>query len=142
MTEEQKQALINRCRNRIAFYKAAGNTGTFDADTLQLTEIALAALTAQPDDWKQRAEAAEALNNHLELAVRKAEGVSESLRRRAEDAENKLLFTRPAPAADLAALVPPMKDDSIPGKNDSYIDMCDGWNACRAAILRKIEEAK
>lgn len=48
MTEEQKQALINRCKNRIAFYKAAGNTGTFDADTLQLTEIALAALTAQP----------------------------------------------------------------------------------------------
>lgn len=49
---------------------------------------------------------------------------------------------RHAPAADLAALVPPMKDDSIPGKNDSYIDMCDGWNACRAAMLRKIEEAK
>lgn len=48
MTEEQKQALINRCKNRIAFYKAAGNTGTFDADTLQLTEIALAALTAPP----------------------------------------------------------------------------------------------
>lgn len=48
MTEEQKKALINRCKNRIAFYKAAGNTGTFDADTLQLTEIALAALTAPP----------------------------------------------------------------------------------------------
>lgn len=48
MTEEQKNALINRCKNRIAFYKAAGNTGTFDADTLQLTEIALAALTAPP----------------------------------------------------------------------------------------------
>ena len=91
---------------------------------------------------KQRAEAAEALNNHLELAVRKAEGVSEKLRNRAEYAENKLLFTRPAPAVSLADLVPPMKDDSIPGKNDSYIDMCDGWNACRAAILRNIEEAK
>lgn len=48
MTEEQKKALINRCKNRITFYKAAGNTGTFDADSLQLTEIALAALTAQP----------------------------------------------------------------------------------------------
>lgn len=57
------------------------------------------------DNWKQRAEAAESLNTHLELAVRKAEGVSESLRRRAEDAENKLLFTRPAPAVRLAELV-------------------------------------
>lgn len=52
------------------------------------------------------------------------------------------LFTRPAPAADLVELVPPMKDDSIPGKNDSYIDMCDGWNSCRTTILRKIEELK
>ncbi|WP_130834299.1 hypothetical protein [[Erwinia] mediterraneensis] len=46
-----------------------------------------------------RLEAAEELNNHLELAVRKAEGVSAALRKRAEDAENKLLFTRAAPPA-------------------------------------------
>ncbi len=55
---------------------------------------------------------------------------------------NCLNATRPAPAAGLDKLVPSMKDDSIPGKNDSYIDMCDGWNSCRAEMLRKIEEAK
>lgn len=50
MNEEEKQALIKRCKNRIAFYKAAGNTGTFDADTLRLTEIALNALTSPAAD--------------------------------------------------------------------------------------------
>lgn len=32
--------------------------------------------------------------------------------------------------------VPDVMDDSIPGKNDSYIDKCQGWNACRAEVLR------
>ena len=50
------------------------------------------------DNWKQRAEAAEALNKHLELAVRKAEGVSETLRRRAEAAESALT-EKPQPVA-------------------------------------------
>lgn len=46
------------------------------------------------------------------------------------------LFTRPAPAADLAALVPPEAD----GSNLPFA--ANGWNACRAEMLRKIEEAK
>lgn len=32
--------------------------------------------------------------------------------------------------------VPDVMDDSIPGKNDSYIDKCQGWNSCRAEVLR------
>lgn len=151
---------------------------------------------------EQRAEAAEALNNHLELAVRKAEGVSEALRRKAEAAEAKLsalqdgfaeairhkdrladelnelakqepiyqliddgnwydaekyiydecvrngdkgriVFTHPAPAADLAELVPV----AIPKNVFNVIyDECGGfvettanaqhiWEYCRAAIL-------
>lgn len=104
-----------------------------------LAAVALAALTA-PDDWQQRAEAAEALNNHLDLAVRKAEGVSESLRRRAEEAENKLLFTRPAPAADLSELVPDkMTADGFVSMHDCGV--VEGWNDCCDAILRNIEEA-
>lgn len=45
-----------------------------------------------------------------------------------EDAEELAEYVnsmRPAPAAVPVDLVPPMKDDSIPGKNDSYIDICD-----------------
>lgn len=164
-------------------------------------------------ELEQRAEAAEALNKHMELAVRKAEGVSEALRRKSEAAEAKLaenekssgfwgraaasetirankagaklaelakqepvkwpaipftfdqlkgmhgkdfargfnagwlrkcasvemmgdLYTRPAPAADLADLVPPEADGS------NLPLAAYGWNACRAAILRKIEDKK
>lgn len=55
--------------------------------------------------------------------------------------ENQL---RPAPAADLAELVP---DELTPKQaSRSYggevVGYRDGWNACRAAILRKIGEAK
>lgn len=157
-------------------------------------------------ELEQRAEAAEALNKHMELAVRKAEGVSEALRRKSEAAEAKLaenekssgfwgraaasetirankaeaklaelerqepvaftspfywkelngsgrvncwlrndrrdpdfkveLFTRPAPAINLAELVPPEADGS------NLPLAAYGWNACRAEILRKIEDKK
>ena len=43
---------------------------------------------------------------------------------------------RPAPAINLAELVPPEAD----GSNLPFA--AEGWNACRFAILRKIEEAK
>lgn len=42
-------------------------------------------------------EAANALNKHLELAIRKAEGCSEALRRRAEAAENRIAELEAAP---------------------------------------------
>lgn len=62
------------------------------------------------------------------------------------------LFTRPAPAINLAELVPDEKPDW--GDEDcqdiDYMEPSevyrmgkdDGWNACRAAILRNIEVAK
>lgn len=170
MTEEQKQALINRCKNRIAFYKAAGNTGTFNADTLQLTEIALAALTAQPDDWKQRAEAAEAKLE--ELAKQQAVGVArmelaigqEGLRHyqcfvdmrpdlvSADLHTGMELFTRPVPASDLAELVPDdtTRMDWLVSKvvnvreplhgDEKYVSNLR--EQIDATILRNIEEAK
>lgn len=99
------------------------------------------------NNWQQRGEAAEALNTHLELAVRKAEGVSESLRRRAEDAENKLLFTRPAPAVSLAELVQGEMsfEDALqecremPGVVAKSFQAGANWR--RLQILRNIEEA-
>lgn len=42
-------------------------------------------------------EAANALNKHLDLAIRKAEGCSEALRRRAEVAENRIAELEAAP---------------------------------------------
>lgn len=53
------------------------------------------------------------------------------------------LYEHPAPAADLAELVPNRKP--VPELGEclgSISHWCDGWNSCRAAILRKIEEAK
>lgn len=58
------------------------------------------------------------------------------------------LFTRPAPAVSLADLVPDeMPDSAYEIMSDKFgSGACmisdDMWNACRAAILRNIEEAK
>ena len=157
---------------------------------------------------EQRAEAAEALNKHLDLAVRKAEGVSEALRRQVEAAESNYaneadarkqveanyvrleaklaeqekqqpfgkfeylkdedgdatdfivesdsfssesfpLYSRPAPAVNLASLVPDeIKIAITEGVPHGVVNgkvfnphRADGWNACRAAILRNIDEA-
>jgi len=65
-----------------------------------------------------------------------------------EPKNNTELFTRPAPAISLVDLVP----DDISGKSLSFIAdkfqtsasnaqfILVGWNGCRAAILRNIEE--
>lgn len=47
------------------------------------------------------------------------------------------LFTRAVPAINLAELVP--NEERI---HNEFDDWREGWNACRAAILRNIEEAK
>ena len=118
-------------------------TGVDEAAGVFIEECSPEKILAIADAFRaleQRAEAAEELNNHLELAVRKAEGVIESMRRRAEDAENKLLFTRPAPAINLAELVPPRLEE----KDTDYQTLRDekrGYNACLDDILRNIEEA-
>ncbi|MBD8129304.1 hypothetical protein IFU23_05920 [Pantoea agglomerans] len=59
------------------------NYSTVKDKTILAIAVALRAM-------EQRAEAAEALNKHLELAVRKAEVISEKLRLLAEAAETKL----------------------------------------------------
>lgn len=78
-----------------AFSTLLGHSDIADAlrSMERTVDANMAAAQAMHDDmyhWKQRAEAAEALNNHLELAVKKAEGVSEALRRKVEAAEAKL----------------------------------------------------
>lgn len=51
------------------------------------------------------------------------------------------LFTRPAPAINLAELVPDeMPNGGSGSPTDSVTHWCDGYNSCRAAILRNIEE--
>lgn len=47
------------------------------------------------------------------------------------------LYTRPAPAVNVADLVPDAERI-----HNEFDDWREGWNACRAAILRNIEEAK
>lgn len=32
--------------------------------------------------------------------------------------------------------LPEQMNNELPGKNDSYIDKCEGWNACLAEIKR------
>ena len=54
------------------------------------------------------------------------------------------LFTRPAPAVSLAELVPEKYNrDAADYDEDSLPDImfANGFDACRAAILRNIEEA-
>lgn len=170
-----------------AFSTLLGHSDIADAlrSMERTVDANMAAAQAMHDDmyhWKQRAEAAEALNNHLELAVKKAEGVSEALRRKVEAAEAKMaelakqepvaywhhsgqvvtreechdekifaicckverpLFTRPAPAADLAELVPD------PAQNKYWDNLGYGtrfkvrdYHNDVVAILRKIEETK
>lgn len=51
------------------------------------------------------------------------------------------LFTRPAPAINLAELVPDeMPNGGSGSPTDSVTHWCDGYNSCRAAMLRSIEE--
>lgn len=178
MKAKDKQALIEDCEaaiERIEKSLPHWQNGTYTRPYLESElarqKIALAALTAQPDELQRRAVAAEERAKNLNDGWLNAIAERDEARAKLADLEKqepigmvlgKLgaglrvscyfmpdsvslgdeVFTRPAPAINLAELVPPIKDDSVPGKNDSYIDMCDGWNSCRAAILRNIEQAK
>lgn len=56
----------------------------------------------------------------------------------AEMKDGDELFTRPAPAINLADLVP---DEVTRGNEDVFdVGFSNGFNACRAAMLRNIEE--
>lgn len=51
------------------------------------------------------------------------------------------ILNGPAPAINLAELVPDEKPDLPDNHSDTeWRGMCDGWNSCRAAMLRNIEE--
>lgn len=94
-------------------------------------------------DLERRAEAAEGWVKTAERTMDYQAGVITELGIRAEAAEAKLaeipLFTRPAPAINLAELVP---DERFCYHESDYDDgHAYGWNACRAEILRSIEEA-
>ena len=61
----------------------------------------------------------------------------------------RIVYTRPAPAINLAELVPPMKDRNMIAHvylDETTVDKPDaytkGFNECRAAILRNIENMK
>jgi hypothetical protein len=187
MNSEEKQALIERCK-KISEWR--GKYGDFAnvmlpaVEAQQIAEIALASLEAEihsytfdedsrtlyttppvSEDWKQRAEAAEAKLAGLEKQQpvawhhyqwRESPKGWDWYLIKSFSAEPKNgdgwksipLFTRPAPAVSLAELVPDTVGihDMDPNSKDievvTAIAQCEGWNSCRATILRNIEEAK
>lgn len=135
MTDEQKQVLIKRIE-QLKEEQSGHWTGHCPGNQLdqEIWKIALTALTAPPylvlrpfgEDSQNTFIKCE--NNHP-LAMK--------------------LFTRPAPAADLAELVPGEMTKSLASIANEYqtspqnaLFIVVGWNACRAAILRNIEEAR
>lgn len=151
MTEEQKQVLIEHAKSWIADCEAMRDEIPFgfDDDTekeLSLIKIALAALTAPPDDWKRRAEAAEAKLSELAKQEPVAYGLT-------AETLGIPLSTRPAPAVSMPDEVIVLLvhlEDILPDAAFNLIDV-KLWNAVsalsrpdvyRAAILRNIEEAK
>lgn len=76
-------------------------------------------------------EAAEALNKHLELAIRKAEGCSEALRRKTEAAEKRIAELESREVAP-DEMTPQQASRSYCGEVRGYRD---GWNDCRAKVI-------
>lgn len=157
MTEEQKQAMINHAKSWIADAEAMRDEIPFgfDGDTekeLSLIKIALAALTAPPVACKKR------LVNHRSGVAHHWTYHGEVDRPSSGDifrVEVVPLYEHPAPAADLADLVPDeITHADAPelqeiassaraiGIKGAYAGFAVGANWMRAAILRKIEEAK
>jgi len=171
MNAEEKQALIEYCKEEVRLKTEhiarleKHMPGQFDLTRyqmeLQTAQIALAALTAQPDDWQQRVEAAEEKLAELE----NQEPIGRVDRGEANDnneypgvrvvclheqadwinfQDGTELFLRPAPAVSLAELVPgEYTSADIPcAMTDTIQAEMDGWNACRSEMLLKIEGAK
>ncbi|MBD8181636.1 hypothetical protein IFU25_07965 [Pantoea agglomerans] len=159
MTEEQKQALIEHIETDLELLRNVTLKHCHEVERecvlrdIEANEIALAALTT-PEYWKQRAEAAEA--KLAELAKQEPVAYwhhSGQVVTREECHDEKIfaicckverpLFTRPAPAADLAELVPD------PAQNKYWDNLGYGtrfkvrdYHNDVVAILRKIEETK
>ena len=109
-------------------------------------EIMLRSVSDTSDAWQDEAspeavlallddlEAANVLNKHLELAIRKAEGCSEALRRKAEAAEKRIAELE---ARELVVNLPAYVDGRTLGYGEvnHMIDLCvDAFErACHSA---------
>lgn len=147
MTPEDRKALIYRCQDAVAHLTQMVEVGirggrysvTEYRYQLMINEIALASLTAQPIGRVDRGAATDSNEYPDARVVCLHEHVGwEAFQDGCE------LFTRPAPAINLAEMVP----DEMPtshiyhGGNGAFnAGKESGWNACRAAMLRNIEEA-
>lgn len=149
MNEEQKQALIGLCKIEIRRWEAAAEAVPDKKYMVELMKIALADLTAQPVK----------VDESMALAFHKAlndGGVGhEDLEEIKVGLEAALSNNpRPAPAADLADLVPKEMPPSVTKGLVWRSEKEDGlecyhmenlkraYGTIRAAILRNTEEAK
>jgi hypothetical protein len=146
MTEEQKQALAN---DLTAYIGQPLNNPMTRSQWMEIAKIALDALTAQPDDWKQRAEGAEAIVSDVNeiiglLSEREwAEHCTKTETGKLLEELITELHDDASPASGLTELVP----DEIPGafvyhgaKGAFDAGKSAGWNACRDEVLKNIEE--
>lgn len=119
-TEEQREALTGLCKIEIKRWKQASESNPDMRYMVELMEVALATLNAPPDDWQQRAEAAETKLAELENQEPFAWVLKDAHRETSHVERNKQvadlfsvfkgnqvtpLFVRPAPAVSLAELV-------------------------------------
>jgi len=146
MSEEQKQALIEWLKPQIDELQNVSDEIPFGLDSdsamhLNTIRVALAALTAQPVAWHvyQWRESPKGWDWYLTRAFASEPNNSDGWRSIA-------LFTRPAPAANLADLVPDEMHPDHPKMRwvgmDELFPKIEGWNDCRAEMLRNIKEAK
>ncbi|HCJ9395019.1 TPA: hypothetical protein NV922_001325 [Escherichia coli] len=134
MKEEEKQALIEHIKSVIDEYDQFGGGGMDE----QVYRIALASMMANPVAYTDM----EQLTEMSKSTFAEMYSPDDSFK---SDPEWIPLFTRPASADSLTELVP----DEMPtshiyhGGNGAFnAGKESGWNACIAAILRNIEEAK
>jgi hypothetical protein len=148
VTEEQKQALIEWLKPQIDELQNVCDEIPFGLDSdsamhLNTMRVALSALTAPPVACKKR------LVNHRSGVAHHWTYHGEVDRPSSGDifrVEVVPLYERPAPAADLAELVPEKASmaDYYENVRSGEIDPEKAgiamWDACRAEMLRKIEE--
>lgn len=153
MTNEHKDALTGLCKVEIKRWKVASESNPNMRYMVELMEVALAALTAQPDEWQHSAEAAEAKLAELENQDPVADVVPwnhPNIPERTCDVNLRLLdikpgplFTRPAPAVSLATVSNCLSFfASVIKSGESWSETCQrDFDAARES-LRNIKEAK
>ncbi|WP_419963959.1 valyl-tRNA synthetase [Pantoea vagans] len=134
MNADEKQALIERCKTVSSWREKYGDFANVmlpAVEAQQLAEIALGALTAQPFAWfTDDAETDKSATTYSEQVAE---------RWRSKGWPVAPLYTHHVPAVSLAEIVP---DEVTRGNEDVFdVGFANGFNACRAGILRNIEEA-